>query len=122
MPLSHLFFSAAEEMLVPCQETTLHSAFKHAIISSLDEGTVEALASKWFVDKRESLYQSLNVSVDSMRQIILQLLALHLVEPQTIMKKSSTDPGADTLQRCWSLTHTGRAKYLEYAAVLAGDG
>jgi Domain of unknown function (DUF4062) len=122
VPLSELFFYAADAMLVPCNESQLRSALTPAVIACLSAEIIDTLT-KYESDKGEALRLNLHVKSDSLANVLRQLLAIGLVEPQLVLRQSGTEGRTSTTsQRCWLLTSAGRAKYLEKRAIPAGDG
>lgn len=114
--LSELFFSIADDMLVPANEFTLQSSLKAAVIDALDTDAVEQFA-KFATNKADYLRRSISVEPDSVRDVLRQLLALGLVEPQMVLRQSGGQQGTSTFsQRCWVLTRAGRSRYLEKSA------
>ena len=119
---SELFFSVADEMLVPCSEYKLRDAAKLAVIAALPVQTIAALT-KYSSDPPSTLKRDISVQVDSLTTMLRQFLAIGLVEPEMVLRQSGDQQRTSTIsQRCWLLTRAGRAKYLEKRAIPASDG
>ena len=121
--LSDMFYSAADEMLVPCSEYKLRTTMRTTVIASLTAESVATYARYSSTGKDDWLRSNLNMEVESLANVLRQFLALGLIEPEMVLRQSGDQKGTNTVsQRCWVLTNAGRAKYLEKRALPASDG
>jgi hypothetical protein len=121
--LSELFFCCADDMLVPCVEFKLRTAIKQAVIPSIPQQLADSILKYAPTsDRIEHLRKNIEIEPSSLADVLRQLLALGLVEPQMVLRQSGDERGTSTVsQRCWVLTVSGRSKYLEKRARLS-DG
>lgn len=108
--LEDIFCIIAEQMLTPCREFKIGQAIKAGLkIDSCDALRVKGDHTKAIVV----------IDRSTLASILRQLLALGLVEPEMVLHTSGDKDRTQTsANRCWKLTNSGRARFLEKSAVL----
>ncbi len=108
--LEDIFFAIADQMLIPCREYKIGQAIK----ACLDIKYGDSL-SDIFGDTKATVV----IDRSTLASILRQLLALGLVEPEMVVHTSGDkDSSRTTGYRCWKLTNSGRARFLEKSAAL----
>lgn len=108
--LEDIFFAIADQMLTPCREYKIGQAIK----AGLNIGSSDS-------SREKGGHTKATVVIDrsTLASILRQLLALGLVEPEMVLHTSGDKNRTQTnANRCWKLTNSGRARFLEKSAVL----
>lgn len=119
IPLWKLFLSIADDMLVPAHESDLMNRVGQEVQDALASATHKQLSN---AQPSTPIGKYVYVRDSSLADLLRQLLALALVEPEMVLRQSGDQRSTRTIsQRCWVLTKFGRSKYLEKRARLASE-
>jgi hypothetical protein len=108
--LEDIFFAIADQMLTPCREYKIGQAINAGL--NIDSGDSSR-------DNGDHTKVTVVMDRSTLASILRQLLALGLVEPEMVLHTSGDKNRTQTnANRCWKLTNSGRARFLEKSAVL----
>jgi hypothetical protein len=108
--LEGIFFAIADQMLTPCREYKIERAINAGL--NMDSGDSST-------DNGEHAKATVEIDRSTLALILRQLLALDLVEPEMVLHTSGDKARTQTTaNRCWKLTNSGRARFLEKSAIL----
>jgi hypothetical protein len=110
-----LFFGVAEKLMTDCEKYEVAQALNSTIVSEIWGTTLsDEMTKEKTPDDRSEFWRRTSISDDSFKLVLLQFIALGLVETSSVMRKSNM-PGVgnqEHLQQLWKLTRAGMIQFL----------